>query len=253
MAPGTLPFFSAVGVAASLVMPAAELATILSLSIPVHLVFIATTNFLEGLERPMPGAVAMWITIVVNLVLNLLLVPRFGAEGSAWTTLASRTFLATILVVFVLQSVELRPVLSAGLSRISYRQLSAIGFAAMLSSTVEAGAFSAMGLIAARISADALATVNLATGGLLSLLAMISLGLGSAAAVLVSKALGAGDVAGARRAGAVAVSLNFVIFVVLGGTCTLLAAPIAGLFTSSPSIVRLVPCSGIDCMSLRIQ
>ena len=50
-----------------------------------------------------------------------------------------------------------------------------------------------MALVAARVDAESMATFGLATGGLLSFIAMISAGIGSAGAVLVSQAVGSGD------------------------------------------------------------
>ncbi len=235
----SLPFFVLLGIDPALAAPASRIATILSLSVPLHLMFIASTNFLEGLERPTPAAIAMWCAVGLNLALNLVLVPIFGAEGSAWTTLASRSALAVAAVGFILTDARAKAALAPHTNSISYGALMSIGIAAMTSSIVEAGAFSAMSLIAARISAEALATINLATGGLLTLVAMIALGFGSASAILIAQHLAEGRHAEAQRVSYTAIALNTVTFIAIGLLCVLFANTVAAMFTSGDNIGAL--------------
>jgi MATE family multidrug resistance protein len=235
---GPLPWI-AFGVAPELARAGARVAAVLALSVPLHLAFMASTHFLEALQRPAPGAIAMWAANGVNLALNLALVPRWGAVGSAWATVLSRAFLAVAIVAFILRAPSLRP-LRAKAPRGAgpgYAALLAIGVAAAASAMVEAGAFATMGVIAGRIDATSVATFSVATGGLVTLVYLLAQGLATAGAVLSSEAIGAGSWDEARRAGRRAMLLTLAAMGACGAACALLAGPVARAFVSDPAVV----------------
>ena len=74
---------------------------VLALSIPLHLLYIAGTYFLEAIKKPGISTVVMWVANAVNLGLNLLWVPEHGAIGSAWATVGARVFLAGALLLWI--------------------------------------------------------------------------------------------------------------------------------------------------------
>ncbi len=236
---GAQPLFVGVGVEPELARSGALIAQVLAFSVPFHLLFVDSTNFLEAAERPVPGAVFMWCAAIVNLVLNLLLVPLFGALGSAWTTVAARVFLAASLVGFILLAPSVKAFLARCDSSVTFVSLLAIGGAATVSGLVEAGAFASLGLIAVRISPESLATFSIATGGLLTAVGMLSAGLGAAAAVLVSQETGRHNLRQAQRVGWIAIGLNAVTVLVIGALCALFANTVANAFTSDAEIAAL--------------
>jgi MATE family multidrug resistance protein len=146
------PLLLALGVEPELARRGAAVAAVLALSIPLHLLFMASQKFLEALERPIPGAVAMWIANGLNLALDLALVPGGGAIGSAWATVLSRLFLAVVMAGFILRAPSLRPFRSGARAGAvaGYRAMLAIGLAAAVSGLVEAAGFASMGVIATR-------------------------------------------------------------------------------------------------------
>lgn len=233
------PFYLLVGVAPALATSGSELAQIVVFSLVFHLVFVASTNFLEALQRPTPGAVAMWLATGINLIANLALVPLFGAKGCAWTTVLVRIFLATSLIAYIWRTPAIKPFTAPIRTGVAYTTLLTIGGAATVSGLVEAGAFATMGLVAVRIDPESMATFSIATGGLLSFIGMLSLGLGSAAAVLVSRAIGENDLVAARRIGWTAIGLNAVMVLVVGVACVMFAAQVASLFTSNLAIATM--------------
>jgi MATE family multidrug resistance protein len=200
---------------------------------------MASTNFLEALQRPAPGAIAIWVANGVNLALNLAFVSHWGAIGSAWATVLSRLFLAAAMIVFILRAPSLRPMFgkATATTGTGYRALLTIGTAAALSAMVEAGAFAAMGVIAGRIDATSVATFSLATGGLVTLVYLLAQGLSTAGAVLTSAAIGAGSWQEAARASWSALALTLVAMVVCGIVCTVFAEDVARVFSSDPAIV----------------
>src|SRR5690606_15712365 len=174
--------------------------TVLAFSVPLHFFYVATAFFLESIQRPMASTIVMWVANAVNLVLNLVLVPKFGAVGSACATLGARVCLAGVLWIWVWRLDEAR---THGVGRPatgpSYRALLGVGVAAAISQAAEAGAFSGMMLIAGRLGADAVAAYHILLN-LLAVVFMLSLGLTTATAVLTSEAVGRREPASATRA-----------------------------------------------------
>ncbi len=199
---------TAFGIAPELAGPSLRVTHILMLSMPLQLMYVTSSLFLEAIQRPMAATVAMWVANVVNLVLNLILVPTLGAEGSAWCTVAARFCLGALMLAWVWR---LRDADELGVRRRatspSYGALLRVGGAAAISSAAEAGAFSGMTILAGRQGADAVSAYQILLN-LLAIVFMISLGLSSATAVLTSDAVGRHAQADATRASFGGVLLN---------------------------------------------
>jgi multidrug resistance protein, MATE family len=230
------------GVKAAMAEPAANVARILSLSIPLHLVYVACAFHLEATQRPLASTVTMWGANIVNIAANWVLIPHLGAEGSAWATVISRAILAGALIAWIMtrpdaahfglrgQTVKNGPGLKAML---------AVGFAAAVSQAAEAGAFSAMTVIAGRIGEAEVAVYSI-TLQLLALVFMIALGMAAAGAVLVGEATGARDSDYARRAGWRALRLNTIAMALAGLVVWLGANWIGRAFTADGAIALQV-------------
>ena len=232
--------FTTFGIAVELATPSAEVAGILALSVPLHFFYVATAFFLESIQRPMASTIVMWGANVVNLLLNLALVPQFGAVGSAWATVGARVCLAGVLWIWVLRLDDAR---TYGLGRPatgpSYKMLLGVGVAAAISQAAEAGAFSGMTLIAGRLGADAVAAYQILLN-LLAVVFMISLGLSTATAVLTSEAVGRREAADATRASFVGLQLNTGFMVLTGFLVYAFAPQIGRAYTADLSLVSVV-------------
>jgi MATE family multidrug resistance protein len=83
-------FMHALGLPKDLADGASLPLLVFSLSLPGYTLSVAASFWLEGLGRPGPAAWAMWAANVVNLAIDLLLVPgtfglpAMGAVGGAW-------------------------------------------------------------------------------------------------------------------------------------------------------------------------
>src|SRR5262249_44679216 len=121
----------------------------------------------------------------------------------------------------------------------TYAALLSIGVAAAVSAVVEAGAFSAMALIAGRIDAASVATFSIATGGLVTLVYLLAQGLATGGAGVASAAIGAGALGDARRIGSRAVGLTFVAMASCGAACFLFAGGIARAFSADDTIAAM--------------
>lgn len=160
--------------------------------------------WLEAHGRALPGTIAMWLANIVNLGVNLWLVPGgnlFGVEGavaSAWATFASRLFLLMALAWVILtwrRARELGVLSPAPRDPAAFRAMRRVGYGGAASYFIESLAFSAMAIFAGWIGATAVAVwavvINVA-----ALVFMVPLGLSVATSVLVGRAYGARDQAG---------------------------------------------------------
>jgi MATE family multidrug resistance protein len=234
--------FTAFGIAEDLAAPSTPVMMILSLSIPLHLLYIAGTYFLEAIKKPGVSTVVMWLANGVNLGLNLLWVPEHGAIGSAWATVGARVFLAGVLLIciFLLKDgVAFGVRKSKGVKGHGYGALLAVGAAAAVSQAVEAGAFSAMTVIAGRISAEVVAAYQILLN-LMAFVFMIALGLAAATAVLVSEAIGRKAPLEAGRAGWTGIWLNAIGMVIAAVAILFFAKEIGRAYTADASLAAII-------------
>lgn len=233
--------FTVFGIGEDLAAPSAPVMAVLALSIPLHLLYIAGTYFLEAIKKPGISTAVMWAANAVNLELNLWWVPEHGAIGSAWATVGARVFLAGALLlwIFLLRDGAIYGVRKLGAEGPSYRALLAVGIAAAVSQAVEAGAFSAMTVIAGRISADVVSAYQIILN-LLALVFMIALGVSAATAVLVSEAVGRGAPRDAARAGWTGIWINSIGMLIAAGAILIFAEPIGRLYTADIALASLI-------------
>lgn len=70
------------------------------------------------------------VTLAINVVLNLLLIPHYGAVGSAWSALAAQVFMAAAQMVVALRCFNMRPSVPYTL-KIVFFALLVIGFSVL--------------------------------------------------------------------------------------------------------------------------
>jgi multidrug resistance protein, MATE family len=232
------------GVEPSLAAPASGVMRILALSLPLHLVYVAGAFFLEALKRPVAGSVIMWAANIVNFGLNAWLIPLHGAEGSAWATAGARLFLAVVIVGWIWrlsdhQALGVRGSPDGSAAGIGIGAMLRVGVAAAVSQAAEAGAFSSLTVIAARIGAQAVATYAILLN-LLAVVFMVALGIAGASAVLVSEAIGASHRERAGQAAWVGLWLNSAAMLAIGAALWVFARPVAHLYTSDPALILLI-------------
>ena len=190
---------------------------------------------------------AMWAGNAINLALDLVLVPgrlglpAFGASGAGWSTFIARAAMLAALAAFIARTPAGRRALLARPPRDRPAEIEQrrIGYAAGVAFFVEAGAFSAMNVVAGWVGGLAVAgwavVLNLA-----SIVFMAPLGMAVATSVLVSRAYGADDRAAVRRAGA----LGFGVAAAGAAVISLIVWPgadlIAAAYTTDPALEEMV-------------
>lgn len=240
-------FLRHTGQSADLAAGGGRVMAVIGLGLPATLIFIATSYFLEGIRRPLPGLVIMVIANVVNLWLNWMLIfghlgfTAMGAEGSAWATTVVRFTMALAVVAYVWHmsdrdrfAVRRRP--SGGWR--AWVQQRRIGYAAGASGMVESAAFATLALISGVLGALAVGSFAIAMN-LIAIVFMTSLGMGSATAVQVGEAMGRGDAGDAVLAGWTGLGITTACMAAFAAVFALLPGTLAGAYTTDPDLLAV--------------
>jgi MATE family multidrug resistance protein len=234
------PLLNWFGIDGALARASAAVARILGVGLSLHFGYVCCAFFVEAIKRPLPGTAVIWLANLVNLGLNLLLVPRLGARGAACATVGARAFMFLALAAWILLSPTGR---RHGVRRWtpapSYRALLGVGTAAAVSQFAEAGAFSLMTVIAGRIGAQAVATYQLLLN-LLAVVFMLSLGTAAATAVLVGEAYGQRRREEVGRVTWAGLAMNSAAMVLCAVVLFAARKPIAATLTSDTTLAGLV-------------
>lgn len=254
---GSGPFLDAIGLDAALARGATAAAQVLALSMLPYLLSVALTFWLEALGRAGMASLLMWGANLLNLALNLWLVPGThvpgidGAVASAWATFGARTALLGMLALYVWrwpQAAQHGLWQRSSPTGSDMPQLWRIGLAAAGSLFVETTAFAGMNVVAGWLGALETASWAIVLN-VAALVFMVPLGLSSATAVLVGHAYGADDKHGVVAAGlrgfisAVAILTLICLAVWLG------ADRIAAAYTRDLAVQALVvPALILSCL-----
>ena len=249
-------FLHAVGLPKDLADGASLPLIIFSLSMPGYALSVAATFWLEGLGKPGPAAWAMWSANVVNLAIDLLLVPgtfglpAMGAVGGAWATFGARTFLAAATLGYIATMPQAR---ALGVfskpepDRAAAIEQRRIGYGAGISNFFEVAAFASLNIIAGWIGALTVAAWTIVLN-VAAIVFMAPLGLATGAAVVVGRAYGARDGPGVNRAGLIAFAVTLVFGIAVSLVIWPTAGIIAGAYTRDPLAIALaVPALVLAC------
>ena len=80
------PLVRALGFSEPLVRPITQTTQILALGTVGHMLGMACSMYLEALRKPNLVTAVSMAAVVLNLTLDLMLVPQYGAAGVAWAT-----------------------------------------------------------------------------------------------------------------------------------------------------------------------
>lgn len=249
---GGAPLLHVIGLSEDLADGASAPLQVFAWSLMPYAISVAASFWMEGLSRPGPAVWAMWGANLVNLALNLLLVPgtfglpALGAVGGAYATLGARTALCIFMLAYIARMAEARELGVFDRPRpdaAAAAEQRRIGFGAGLSNFFEVTAFNSLNIIAGWISALAVASwaIVLNVGAVVF---MVPLGLAAATAVRVGQAYGAREAAGVRRAAAASFAVATVFGVLVAIAVWPFAHPIAGLYTRD-SLTLSMAASGL--------
>ena len=237
---GALWAMEHLGQKAELARGAASCAAILGLSlVPVGL-YLTCSKILEALSRPKVALVLMAIANVVNLGLNLWLVPSLGADGSAWSTFGARIFLAVTGLAWLLfmpgsgaykfLDFSVKPQDDEAKEQLS------IGLSASGSGVLEAGSFNVLVIISGVAGIIEVGAFNIVMN-MMSIGFMPAMGLASATAVIASNLRGEGNAKGAVRVAWLGLAVAGVYAALYALATIIFARPLASAFTTDPVLL----------------
>ncbi len=216
--------------------------------IPGMLLYAATGMWLESIQRPLPGMLAMLIGNLVNVLLNFWMIyggfglAAQGAAGAAWATTMVRWLLLLMLLLYVRQKVDVNDYglqwMSTSVCRKRGKELRRLGFPMGLSQVTESSAFAMMALLAGRLGTLSIASYSILIN-LVALMYMFSLGFSTAAGVRVAAARGRFDHQAQLRAGLMPALMVVLLSVMLGFLLVVFGREVLALYTSDPAVIAL--------------
>ncbi|MGA2420762.1 MAG: MATE family efflux transporter [Candidatus Acidiferrum sp.] len=211
------------------------------------LLYFALRRCLQAMDMVKPVAFALITANIVNALGNYALVyghfgfSAMGAVGSGWSTAFSRSYMAGVLVVYLLwydrrhRTELLKTPVEVDLRRI--KRLITLGYPAAVQFTLESGVFALATALIARLGAVPLASHQIALNTVATTY-MVPLGIASAAAVRVGQAIGRRDPVGAGEAGGTAIFLGAVFMLCASAALLIFPRWIARIYTPDEVIIR---------------
>jgi MATE family multidrug resistance protein len=240
-------FLTAIGQAPDVAAGGGVVLRMFAWGMPAMLLAVATWLFLEGIGRPLPGAVVMVAANVVNAGLNWMFIygnggaPALGAEGAVLATTVVRWLMALGLIAYALtmpgnERYGVRGPVRGAWAR--GRTLRRIGLPFAIAQGMESGAFSAVVLLAGYIGTASLGGYQIAQN-LIALVYMSAIGIATASAVRVGNAVGRSDPSGVRWAGWTGTALVAVIMSAIGILFAVAPVPLVRVYTSDPEVLAV--------------
>jgi len=239
------PILSALGQTDDIARGGGEVAKVLSIGILMVGPMLASQFFLEGINRPLPGMVFMFIANILNIGLNWMFVwghlgfDPMGAVGSAWATSIIRTFLAVSMLLYILITVDREKY--GIMDKISMKwslwsKHRHIGYAAGFTNTVEHLGFAALYVMAGFLGTISLGALTIAFT-VFGVPFMICYGVAGATSVRVGIAMGRGDHQDMALAGLCGLAFNGMICLPLMAILFFFPSQIANLFSQDALLV----------------
>ena len=193
----------------------------------------------HGLAKP-PMLVAVGVNLL-NIVLDILLVPAMGVIGAGLATVIGRAAGVIALTVILFRKVEkpsifrlLRP-----WPRAELKQVFRLG----IPSAAETFLYQLSQLIITSLVLWNLTENELITktymSNIATLFLLFSCSVGQAAQIVIGYLVGKGDFDEAKRQGYRAYRLALIVSVCVVGICIILRRPIMSCFTENPEVIRL--------------
>jgi multidrug resistance protein, MATE family len=240
-------YFERFGVTHPVAVLAAPYMRTLSAGLVPLLLYFAVRRTLQGMNMVRPIAFALVTANLVNLAGNYVMIygklgfRAYGVTGSGIATAISRTYLALVLVVYLLwydsrhKTELLKTPVQPDLSRI--KQLVWLGFPAAIQLTAEVSVFALVASLIARLGAIAQAGHQIALNTV-AFTYMVPLGLSSAAAVRVGQALGRRSPVDAKNAGNTAIFLGASFMSLMSVVLVVFPRYIARIYTNDATVIH---------------
>ncbi len=210
------------------------------------LLFFAFRRYLQAMGVVKPVMFALVSANAINALGDWILIygnwgaPAMGVVGSGWSTLISRVYMASVVIVYALVADLQKP---SGLIRVSLAlrpeqigRLVALGLPAAAHVTLEVGVFAVATALAGMLEPVDLAAHHVVLD-ISSVTFMIPMGLATAGAVRVGQALGRGEPTEAGHAGWTAMVLGTGFMACMGILFATMPGTLVSVFTTDPAVI----------------
>ncbi len=181
------------------------------------MLFATYKQFIEGLSVVRPSMIVVLLANLVNILFNWILIfgkagfPQLGLDGAGWATFASRTFMAAVLMFYVMRADRFRRYdVTFHFKSINTRiikKILALGLPSGIQYFFEVGAFSFAVVMVGWLGTNQLAAHQIAIN-LASISFMCALGVSAAGSIRVGNAVGRRNISETRRAGFTAIIIS---------------------------------------------
>jgi MATE family multidrug resistance protein len=211
------------------------------------LLYFAVRRCLQAMNMVRIVAFALISANIINVVGNWVLIyghwgaPAMGVVGSGWSTAVARTYMAAVLVGYLLwydhhhRTDLLKTPVDIDLPRI--RRLITLGLPAAFQFTLESGIFALVTALIARLGPVPLASHQIALNTV-AFTYMVPLGISSAAAVRVGQAIGRKEPVAAGEAGYTAIFLGAAFMTAASAAIVIFQRPLARMYTPDESVIH---------------
>jgi len=215
--------------------------------LPGVMMFIVTSFFLEGINRPGPGVVVALVANLANAGLNWVLIsghlgaPEMGAAGAALATTVTRWLMFFGLAGYVMFMADgaRYGVRSAGVGRLALaKKFLRLGTPLAIVTGLETSCFTAVTAFAGWLGPIALAGYQIAFNVVVFVF-MLSIGLSTATSVRVANAVGRHDPPGLVAAGWIGMGLVLALQAMVGLIIHTFDDTIAGFYSREAAVLAI--------------
>jgi MATE family multidrug resistance protein len=237
-----VPLFAMFGINREVLRVTEPYIRALNWSAPPLLLFFAMRRYLQSIGMVRPILITLITANLVNAIGNWIFVfgnlgaPKMGAEGSGWSTCASRVYMMAALI-FIIRRHD-KPVMTRSWHPDFLRiwRLFKLGVPAAGQIGLETSVFATVTIMIGKLSASVLAGHQIALT-VVSTTFMMPYGISSAAAVRVGHAIGRRDPRGAARSGWTALAFGGGLMSLAAIALLTIPQAIARLFTPEAYII----------------
>lgn len=221
---------------------------IISFSIFPFMIFGVYRQFIEGLSIMKPAMYVLLLTNIINIFANWVFIygnlgsPAYGLDGAGYATFVSRTFMALILIGYVLNAKSLKH-FEPGFrfKRIDFkvmREIIRIGVPMGFQHFFEVGAFSFSAIMIGWMGSKELAAHQIALS-LASITFMLITGISSATTVRIGFAFGQKNITQIRKAGFGSLYLTIMIMSVFAALLIIFRNILPLIFMNEPQVLSI--------------
>jgi len=215
--------------------------------LPAIMMFIVTSFFLEGINRPGPGVVVALVANLANAALNWVLIsghlgaPEMGAAGAALATTVTRWLMFFWLAghVLLMADGDRYGVRSAAVGRLALAgKFLRLGTPLAIITGLETSCFTAVTTFAGWLGPVPLASYQVAFN-VITFVFMLSVGVSTATSVRVANAVGRRDPRGLVAAGWTGIGLVLVITLAMAVAIRVFNDTIAAIYIGEAAVLAI--------------